>query len=361
MSKSTVMNHKTAKVVFRDPKVMFHASTASWILILTGGDHVQFYKSTDLIHWTLVSRFGHNHGSHHGTWECPDLIEFSHASTDDGTHVWVLFVSVRNNSPAGGSGMQYFIGAFDGLTFQNLQSPETINWLDYGPDFYAGMTYHNIPQYDGRQIMISWMNNWQYARDVPTGPLWRGQMTIPRVLQLDFNPLTHAYDLRQSPVHELYSYSKHFFTFHRQTLTSSSSNILSNIHSNNLMLLGEFHNITTTIIHLRVRQSSDKKEYTEIKYIGEKNEIELDRSHSGNTDFHPQFRTRFNVPLDDETTTTGVLKLQVLVDRCSIELFINDGKYTMTALVFPIIRGLNMELSVEGPDIVLNHLELMIF
>jgi fructan beta-fructosidase len=348
-------------VVFRDPKVMFHASTASWIAAISGGDHIQLHRSTDLIHWSLVSRFGYEQGSHAGIWECPDLIEFPHKTGNNQTTFWVLIVSIDRNAIAGGSGIQYFIGTFDGLTFQNLQSPETINWLDYGPDFYAGIIYHNVPRYDGRQIMISWMNNWQYAQDVPTAPLWRGQMAMPRQLQLDFNSFTNAYHLRQSPVHELHSYSKQLFTFHRQTLTSSSSNILSNTFSDTFMLFGEFHNITkTSIIRLRVQQSSDKKEYTEIKYIGEKNEIELDRSHSGNTDFHPQFHTHYNMTLDQETPTTRVLKLQVLVDRLSVEIFVNDGKYTMTALIFPKAGDHGMELSVGGQEILLNSLELML-
>ncbi|CAF1500486.1 unnamed protein product, partial [Rotaria sordida] len=212
--------------------------------------------------------------------------------------------------------MQYFIGTFDGTTFRNLQLTQTINRLDYGPDFYAGIIYHNISQYDGRQIIISWMNNWQYAQDVPTGPLWRGQMTIPRQLKLDFNSFTNNYHLRQLPVHELYSYSKKLLTFHHQILTSNTTNILSNISSHVFMLSTEFHNITkTTVIRLYVRQSLDKSEYTEIKYV------------------------------DDETLTMGILQFQIIVDRCSVEIFVNGGKYTMTTLIFPKFESQRMELS----------------
>jgi sucrose-6-phosphate hydrolase SacC (GH32 family) len=127
------------------------------------------------------------------------------------------------------------------------------------------------------------------------------------------------------------------------------------------MLSSEFHNITkTSVIRLRVRQSLDKSEYTEMKYVGEKNMIELDRSHSGNIGFHPLFRTHYNMTLDQETLTTGTLKLQLLVDRCSVEIFINNGKYTMTGLVFPKSESHQMELSVEGEEIILNYLELML-
>ncbi len=82
MSKPNRMSDKIEKFVFRDPKVMFHTATASWILVLTGGYHIQFYKSTDLIHWSFVSRFGDQDGTHNVTWECPDLIEFPQTTSD---------------------------------------------------------------------------------------------------------------------------------------------------------------------------------------------------------------------------------------------------------------------------------------
>jgi fructan beta-fructosidase len=358
MSKANSMNDKIAKFVFRDPKVMFHTPTASWILVLTGGYHIQFYKSTDLIHWSFVSRFGDQDGTHNVTWECPDLIEFPQTTSDKKTNLWILLVSATG-APGGGFGMRYFIGTFDGLEFKNQQYSQTINWIDYGPDLYAGIAFNNIPRYDGRQIIISWMSNWQYAQFVPTAPLWRGQMTIPRQLQLDFNSFTNAHHLRQLPVHELYLYSKPFLTLHHRSLSSKKSNIVLNISNDVFMLTTEFSNITEiTTIHLRLRQSLDKIEYTEINYIGEKNRIEFDRSHSGNVDFHESFYKQFNMLLDRETLTTGILKLQILVDRSSIELFVNGGKYTMTSLIFPKYQSNQIELSVEGQEILLNYLEL---
>ncbi|CAF2941950.1 unnamed protein product [Rotaria sp. Silwood2] len=269
-----------SEIVFRDPKVLFHRPTGSWVLVISGGNHVQFYTSNDLIHWSLSSRFGHEDGSHAGVWECPDLIEFS-ATTSDNQKLWLLIVSINRNAVAGGSGMQYFVGTFDGRTFKNLQTANTIRWLDYGPDFYAGVTYHNVPRFDARQIMVAWMNNWQYAQSLPTAPIWRGQMTVPRQIELSFDALTNAYHVRQSPVHELYSHSKKIITLSRQNLTSETPNILATMCSDTFMIWAEFHRVTpTTVVILQVRKSSDGSEYTEIKYMADKNRLELDRSHS---------------------------------------------------------------------------------
>jgi fructan beta-fructosidase len=351
--------NKTKKYVFRDPKVIFHAASASWVFVLSGGDHILFYRSVDLINWSLISRFGYEDGSHGGTWECPDLIEFPQTKTNRSVNLWILIVSVQNSAPAGGSGMQYFIGTFDGSSFENLQSPQTVNWFDYGPDFYAGITFHNVPRYDGRQVLISWMNNWQYAREVPTAPSWRGHMSIPRQLKLDFNSFTNAYHLRQLPVRELYSYAKRLFTYQRQTLTSRTPNILSTVAARIFVIVAEFHDVTrATIIRFRVRQSLDRMEYTQIKYMGQKNRIDVDRSHSGRIDFHRDFCTHFNTTLDNETTKTGILKLQLVVDRSSVEVFVNDGKYTLTSLIFPTYESNQIELAVDG-QLTLNYLELM--
>jgi fructan beta-fructosidase len=349
-------------VVFRDPKLMYHAASGAWIAVISGGDHMQFHRSTDLIHWSLVSRFGYTHGSHAGIWECPDLFEFSTMNSKDQTQRWFLIVSIDRNAVAGGSGIQYFIGTFDGYTFENLQPPQNINWLDYGPDFYAGITYYNVPRYDNRRVMIAWMNNWQYAQDVPTGPLWRGQMAIPRQLELEYNPFRNAYQLRQSPVYELYGHSTKLLTFQGQSLNSCSSNVLSEVSAQSFMLSTEFREVTRrTAIHFRLRQSSDGTEYTQVSYIGETNRIELDRSHSGNVNFHPLFRTHYNMTLDDQTIATGVLQLQIIVDRCSVEVFVNRGKSTMTALIFPRLESHRMELAMEGDEeIQMDYLEVML-
>ncbi|GJM68980.1 hypothetical protein HMSSN036_11960 [Paenibacillus macerans] len=45
------------------------------------------------------------------------------------------------------------------------------------------MTWSDIPEQDGRRVIIGWMSNWKYASETPTGT-WRGAMTLPRVLSL---------------------------------------------------------------------------------------------------------------------------------------------------------------------------------
>ena len=59
--------------------------------------------------------------------------------------------------------------------------------------------------------------------------------------------------------------------------------------------------------------------------------LSLDRTASGNTDFHESFASveRVAVPLED-----GRLRLRIFLDRCSVEVFAQDGLATITDQVF---------------------------
>ncbi|HET8780021.1 MAG TPA: glycosyl hydrolase family 32, partial [Agromyces sp.] len=58
---------------------------------------------------------------------------------------------------------------------------EGYDWLDWGRDYYATVSFNNAP--DDRRVMLGWMNNWDYANDIPTGS-WRSAMALPRDVAL---------------------------------------------------------------------------------------------------------------------------------------------------------------------------------
>jgi fructan beta-fructosidase len=166
---------------FRDPKVVWHAPTARWIMVVTHGQSIGIHSSADLVHWTLESEFGAAEGQHgKGPWECPDLLPLG--GPDGATH-WVLLVGIASDSPGGGSGTQYFVGDFDGHRFVNANPPETVLWLDNGRDFYAAQTFFGAV----RPTMIAWASNWQYASHTPT-EAFRGVLSLPREMTLVATP-----------------------------------------------------------------------------------------------------------------------------------------------------------------------------
>ena len=167
---------------FRDPKVFWHEDTNKWVMVISTNQSVTFYNSDNLIDWTFQSQFGDDEGSHVAVWECPDLFQLP-VNGDQGNQKWVLHVSVGDNDATNGSTAQYFIGEFDGTTFVNDNSPETVLTTDFGQDFYAAQSFSDIPDEDGRRIWLGWMANWRYPYQSPTDP-WMGSMSIPRELSL---------------------------------------------------------------------------------------------------------------------------------------------------------------------------------
>lgn len=169
--------------VFRDPKVIWHAPTQRWIMLVTHGQCIGFYGSSDLVRWTYLSSFGEAEGRHgSGPWECPDLVMLAGV---DGASYWALVVGIADDAYAHGSGTQYFVGRFDGVRFTNLNPPTTELWLDHGRDYYAAQSFFGIDR--EAPTTIAWASNWDYARQTPTRA-FRGVMSLPRELRLVKTP-----------------------------------------------------------------------------------------------------------------------------------------------------------------------------
>ena len=114
----------------------------------------------------------------------------------------MLVVNVNPGNPVGGSGTQYFTGTFDGLRFASAGDTTKTRWADYGADFYAAVSWNDVPPSDGRRVWIGWMSNWLYGQKVPTSP-WRSAMSVPRAVGLRYTP--GGLRLVQQPVAELAS------------------------------------------------------------------------------------------------------------------------------------------------------------
>lgn len=165
---------------FRDPKVIWHESTQTWVQLLAVGQEIHFYRSINLIDWQYVSCFGAGQGAHSdGAWECPDLVEL--AIQGEAETRWVLVVGMVPPEDPLGSFTQYFIGHFDGSEFSNLNPSDLVLRMDWGRDFYAAQSWSTPPQ--NRALIIAWMSNWHYANEVPA-QAYRGNMTLVRELGL---------------------------------------------------------------------------------------------------------------------------------------------------------------------------------
>ena len=304
---------------FRDPKVFWHDKTKSWIMALVAGDHVKFYRSLNLKEWDYISDFGKNKGSHGGVWECPDLFKLKVEGTDE--EKWVLIISIGSGAPNGGSGSQYFVGDFDGTTFTSNQ--KEFKWLDWGTDNYAGVTYNNVP--DGNRVFIGWMSNWQYALATPTDK-WRSAMTLARKLSL--KKYGDSYLLHNYP---LESADKIIQESDKKTikLAAGANATLSydNLNQNQI-------SFKTSSKDFKIKLSNQLGEELTIKFDEVSKLVMVNRTKSGLKGFHPEFGNKLHyMPINE--LPDGNYEVRIIMDKSSMELFINNGQYVMTEQIFP--------------------------
>lgn len=324
---------------FRDPKVIWHEPTKSWVMVVSVDNRVQFYTSPDLKAWKLASEFGKDQGSHAAVWECPDLFELPVEGTK--TKKWVLAVSIGSNSTTKGSTAQYFVGTFDGHTFKNDNPASDVLWTDYGKDFYAAVSYSDIPAKDGRRIWLGWMSNWRYPFAMPTGA-WKGNMSIPRELRLRNIP-DQGIRLIQEPIQELQTQRGKEVLVTKQQL-AAGVNPFYRLKGTSYELISELTVQPNSKVEFQLRKGTDQA--TNVIYDANAEKLSIDRTHSGITSFEKGFAEQVSAPLK---LKDGKLKLQFFMDEASLEVFANDGEVVVSNLIFPDPTSNLLELTVlEG-------------
>ena len=304
---------------FRDPKVFWHEASQKWILTLVAGDHAQFYMSPNLKDWTLTGEFGKEYGAHGGVWECPDLFPLQVDGENESK--WVLIISINPGAPNGGSGTQYFLGNFDGKTFTTDQKEP--KWVDYGTDDYAGVTYNNVPNDD--RIFIGWMSNWDYARDTPTEK-WRSSMTVPRKLAL--KKVGADYFLTSFPIDgmDVLASSELSQTWEINPKETTSRTIEG--------LDQSMIQLKTTSKDFSITFQNAQGETLVLTMDAENNQFSVDRRKSGKVNFQKEFGNKIHIA-PTELLEGETFDMRILLDRSSVEIFINGGLLTMTEQIFP--------------------------
>lgn len=332
----------------RDPNFFFNEASGEWNLVLAHAlDHeVLIFGSKDMKNWTLKSSFG-KVGAQEGVWECPDLFPLE----IDGKTKWVMLVNLNPGGPFGGSGIQYFIGDFDGTTFtSDTDSDGTIptKWLDFGKDNYAVVSWSDAP--DGRRSLIGWMSNWQYAGDVPTQQ-FRSANTLPREISL-FKGNDGQYYAATLPSPEIQA------IIAKPSVKVKSATIG---HPGRTFALPEENDgICVVSMDIDARKAKsvdiilkntseerngkkiDKEDKVVMTFDPESSTFVFDRSDSGVDNFSLEFPATTVAPT---FTNDGYLHLDMYIDRSSIEIFGNDGKFAMTNLVFPTKPYDSIEIS----------------
>lgn len=277
---------------FRDPKVFWYAPAKNWYMIVSADKEMRFYKSQNLKDWTYVSAFGRGYGAQPNQFECPDFFPL----TVNGKTKYVMIVNINPGCLFGGSATEYFVDDFDGTHFTCDTPPSFVKWLDYGKDHYATVTFYGTP---GRVVALPWMSNWQYANVTPIRQ-YRGANGLPRELSqiyLDMSKMRLVMDRTRSG------------------LTSFGSK--SSIHE--------------------IEKEADVNEYREMK---------IPARAANSVNYQNDFALGTWAPLS--LCNGKTYHLDIFVDKCSVEIFVDGGRIAMTNLVFPTQPYNNIKLYSKG-------------
>ena len=303
---------------FRDPKMWRGRDGIYYCAVgnrpADGSGQILLYTSEDGFQWKYKKVLAANNNRFGKMWECPDFFEL------DGK--WVLLTSPQDMLPQGyeyhnGNGTLCLIGDFDeeSCTFRE----ESDQSVDYGIDFYAPQT---VLTPDGRRIMIGWMQNWDTCAIRAPEELWFGQMSLPRELSIKNGRLY------QIPVRELEAMRSGKVEYRSVLISGTSS--LEGIKGRRVDIELNIRPEHERDLYRKfaVRFAQNDQYQTSVSFRPQENILKIDRKFSGSRRaiIH-QRRSKVN-------GENGNLKLRLIFDQFSVEVFVNDGEQVMTATMY---------------------------
>lgn len=302
---------------FRDPKLWREPDGTYRAVTVTctedGSGAVLLYRSDDGFSWRFESVLTRCRNEYGTMWECPDFFSL------DGRQV--LVVSPMEMRPMGlefhiGYGTVYMLGRYN--REKGTFSRESVRSLDYGLDFYAAQTLETL---DGRRVMIAWLQNWATIACQAHGIRCYGEMTIPRELSIRDGLLI------QNPVRELERYRVNPVCY-RDILLSEEISLEG--------VRGRVLDMTVSVAPtsgsgyrcFKVRVAKDGERETTVQYEPDSGVIQIDRSRCG----APYDITHVRKFLVRQRQRE--VKLRFVMDRHSLELFVNDGEQAASLLLY---------------------------
>ena len=359
---------------FRDPKVFWYEPDKKWIMIVSADKNMRFYSSTDLKEWTYLSQFGEGYGAQPNQFECPDFVQLPVDGNKDNMK-WVMIVNINPGCMFGGSATEYFVGTFDGKAFKCDTKPQVTKWLDYGKDHYAAVCISNTGD---RTIALPWMSNWQYANSTPIKQ-YRGANGLPRELTL---------------------YTKDGQTYVAANVVPEAKALRKDSRAVEGFSLNGEHRIdnltdgTDCAVELEMDITPGSAQTVGFDLLNEKGEkvkiyldmkagrLVMDRTESGITQLDGPNKGNYDVHVketDDHRKSLSVnyrndfalgtwaplalcngktYHLDIFVDKCSVEIFVDGGRIAMTNLVFPTRPYDGLRFYSEGGQATVNNLTI---
>ncbi|MGD6818262.1 glycoside hydrolase family 32 protein [Metabacillus sp. 113a] len=332
--------------VFRDPKIIWDEKNKKWMMTMAEGDKIGFYESNNLKEWTFTGDFK---TENIGLIECPDLYQMR---AEDGTVKWILGASANGKASGKPNTYAYWTGTYDGKTF--ISDSKEPQWLDYGFDWYGGVTFEDDSSSLDKRYALAWMNNWDYPHNTPTmEENFNGTDSIVREIKLK-KQQDQGYTLISQPVKALEQTAKSADSIGKLEVNGSTT----------LDLKGEAYQLDADIswtdaknIGLRLRESDDGTRHIDAGLLPEEGHSYVNRSFSRQPDKSKK-SLESKAPFDAGKKKVHV---KILVDRTSIEVFFEDGRTVHSSLVFPEKKDQGITLYSEGGTSVFENMEIKHF
>jgi len=290
----------------RDPKVIWHEPTGQWVIVLHFHDRAMvFFTSDDLKSWEYQSEL-----EIEDLIDCPELFQLP-VDGDEQNKKWILY---------GGPGT-YIIGEFDGKEF----TPETGEiQYNYGDCFYASQTFSDVPESDGRRIQMAW-------GIIPAPEMPFNQMMLFPV-ELTLKTTDEGLRMFPYPVKEIENLWSEEKTWN-DIIIEPGQDILSGIEGELFDISGEFEIRDLDEFGLVINGIKINYDVGNFMLTGSEESAKLD-------------------PVDD------IIRLRILVDRTSIEVFANDGRIYMPLRAYPGPGEKGLEIFTKSGTLKINSLKV---
>jgi len=278
----------------RDPKVFWYAPSNHWVMMLYGDGQYHVLTSSNLLSWKDEKK------PIRDSFECPDFFELP----VDGHRDQMKWVLIQGNG-------NYSIGSFDGIEFKE----ETVRRpCDVGPNFYATQTWENVETGDGRRIQAAWMRGSTFP-DMP----FSQQVTFP--CQLTLRGTANGLRIFREPIREITTLHKEPDRWTNRILKANE--VLPLEPSGRL-----FHIQAEVSIPPGAKLTFDIRG---VPVILTAKTIESGAAPVGVAD--------------------RIKTVELLVDRTSIEAFVNGGEISSSRFVLPKENGVSVKAEQEAVTI----------
>jgi fructan beta-fructosidase len=294
----------------RDPKVFWHQASQKWVMVLwvkrgvkegTAEEKlgkVRFFTSDNMLDWEVASDFNRE-----WVFECMDFVELP-VDGDKSNKKWLLY----------DASFDYEIGDFDGRMFS---TDKRVYKGDLGENFYAAQSFNNSP--DDRTVMIGWMNQGGDNNLFLNAKMPFNQcMSFPCAMEL--RTTKDGIRLYRWPVKEIESLYVQSHKFKNTTAVKAAKKLAS-VEAELIDMSLEFEPGPSFDLRIRGLKVSYHKSQEQIVF-GE---------------------SILKAPALD-----GTVKLRVLLDRATIELFVNEGAAVSTSYALPEAGNHSISIASDG-------------